>query len=220
MLELKNFTLKVGAMRLYVGNMEVRSGEFILLTGDNGTGKTSLLSAVAGLHKDYEGSIIFNNSDVTSLYTYQRARLGIRYMLQNANIVNTLSVEEYVFLVTHREKKKVNTVLEILDVFGIKNLSQKCEDLSYGQKKLLSISSCLLPDTKLLLLDEPFAGISFDNKQLLVSMLLNFKQQGGSAIIVEHQVDTIQELSDKHFSFLVKDLGYVNLIQGGAVNVA
>ena len=194
-----------GARKVVAGvSIFVRRGEAVGLLGPNGAGKTTLFYMIVGLIKPDRGKIELDGHDVTQLPMYQRARLGIGYLPQEASIFRGLSVEDNiraVLEVVEPSRKKREAELDsLLDEFNITRLRKSPSiALSGGERRRVEIARALATRPNYMLLDEPFAGIdpiAVGDIQELVRHLTN---RGIGVLITDHNVRETLGLTDRAY---------------------
>jgi len=183
-------------------NLRLRRGEVVGLLGPNGAGKTTSFYMITGLLPVDYGRILLDGQDVTSLPMYQRARLGIGYLPQEASIFRGLSVEDNVSAVletieTDPDMRR-STVDRLLGELRIDHLrTQRASSLSGGERRRLEIARALATAPSFILLDEPFAGIdplAIADIRLLIGFL---KARGIGVLVTDHNVRETLEIVDR-----------------------
>ena len=182
----------------------VRRGEAVGLLGPNGAGKTTVFYMITGLIKADKGGIELDGHDVTQLPMYQRARLGIGYLPQEASIFRGLTVEQNIRAVLEvvepNRKKREHQLDELLDEFNITRLRKSPSiALSGGERRRVEIARALATRPNYMLLDEPFAGIdpiAVGDIQDLVRHLTN---RGIGVLITDHNVRETLGLTDRAY---------------------
>jgi lipopolysaccharide export system ATP-binding protein len=185
-------------------NLYVRRGEAVGLLGPNGAGKTTVFYMITGLIKADRGSIELDGHDVTGLPMYQRARLGIGYLPQEASIFRGLNVEENIRAVLEvvepnrrRREADLNSLLEEFDIARLRKTPSIA--LSGGERRRVEIARALASRPNYMLLDEPFAGIdpiAVGDIQALVRHLTN---RGIGVLITDHNVRETLGLTDRAY---------------------
>jgi len=195
----------------------VGSEEILGLIGPNGAGKTTLLNILSGFVPAENGKATFQGRDLLKTPAHRLAVLGIARTFQKLRLVRQVSVFDNVMLafkdqpgerplnvffrwrrcaaveVHNREK-----AMALLEEVGLADkASDPAEALSYGQQKLLSIVMCLAADAKLLLLDEPIAGIAPEMREKILAIIKGLPRQGKSAIIIEHDMEAIRDVCSR-----------------------
>lgn len=218
-LEVKDLTLKFGGITaLNSVNLEVKSGEFIAIIGPNGAGKTSLLNSITGYYKPQEGQILFNGEEITNLPTHHMTRLGIGRTYQNIELFPGMTVLSNMLLARHvhchyklggasifsrsiqREEVQHRKVIEeLIDFLEMQPLRKQLVGfLPYGMRKRVELGRALALQPKLLILDEPFAGMTLEEKEDMVRFLTELNQAWNQTIIlVEHDMSVVMSISER-----------------------
>ncbi len=185
-------------------NFDIKQSECVLLVGSNGSGKSTLFKAIYRCLDLFgkSGEIIFNDEDITKLTTQQLIKKGIVYIPQKDELFEDLTVLENLELsILHINNKKtseerIETVLEQIPTLKQK-LKQDVNNLSGGERKLLSLAMALLNKPKVLLFDEPLSGLSNENIKSLIVYLKEIKEQGTTLVLVEHRIKELLPLADR-----------------------
>jgi len=182
-------------------DISISSESIYGLLGPNGAGKTSLFSILAGLSKPSEGEILYDSKVVNNLSFEQRSELGVIYLPQEPSVFRDLTVEENVkaaLEVKKYNKKEIkNKLIKISEEFDLVNIkSQKCNSLSGGQRRRVEIARAIALSPKIILLDEPFAGID----PLIISeiklLIKGLKDKGIGVLISDHNVKATLDICD------------------------
>ena len=189
-------------------NIDVNRGEVVGLLGPNGAGKTTTFNMVVGLIKPQEGSISLDDTDITKLPMYQRARAGISYLSQESSIFRKLTVEdnlkailETLELSAEQQKERLD---ELLEQFGISHLAkQKAYSLSGGERRRAEIARSLVISPKFLLLDEPFSGIDPLAVMDIQEIVSQLRDLGLGVLITDHSYRETLEITDR--AYLIAD---------------
>jgi len=185
-------------------SLSVGKGESVGLLGPNGAGKTTVFYMITGLIKPDQGKVTIEDRDVTRLPMYQRARLGIGYLPQEASIFRGLTVEQNiraVLEVTERSRKERDRQLDaLLDEFRITRLRKSPSiALSGGERRRLEIARALASRPSYILLDEPFAGIDPIAIGDIRALVRHLTQRGIGVLITDHNVRETLELIDRAY---------------------
>mgnify|MGYP000953284815 CR=1 FL=1 len=185
-------------------SVEVKQGEIVGLLGPNGAGKTTCFYMMVGLIKPNEGKIFLENTDITKLPMYMRARNGVGYLAQEASVFRTLSVEENIMAVlemtdkTKAERKA--RVEELLEEFSLtkvrKNLGMV---LSGGERRRTEIARALAVDPSFVLLDEPFAGVDPIAVEEIQTIVARLKHKNIGILITDHNVNETLSITDRAY---------------------
>jgi branched-chain amino acid transport system ATP-binding protein len=194
-------------------NVEVAPGQLVGLIGPNGAGKTSFLDAVSGFTPASGGSISFGDTDITGAPAHARARAGIGRTFQAVELFDDLSVREN--LLVAAEPKKWWTPIadmvaprrsddaharvdESLAAVGLQSVSEWMpEELSNGQRKLVGVARALAAEPKLLLLDEPAAGLDSDESLALGQVLRRLVGEGLAILLIDHDMGLVLGVCDE-----------------------
>ncbi len=173
--------------------IEVERGEIVGLLGPNGAGKTTTFYMIVGLVRPDDGTVHFENNDVTHTPMYQRARLGMGYLAQEPSVFRKLTVEENImailefmpFTKTERNEKLASLLAE-LDLTPL--AKNKAYTLSGGEKRRLEITRALVTNPTFILLDEPFSGIDPLAVHQVQEIILRLRERGIGILITDHNV--------------------------------
>ena len=198
-------------------SINVSAGEIVGLLGPNGAGKTTTFNMVLGVVKPDAGAVMFEDHNITQRPMHQRARLGIGYLTQEPSIFRKLTVEQNILAILEtcqmdRQERRVrlNYLLEELDLTPLaKNVAYT---LSGGEKRRLEITRALVTSPKMLLLDEPFAGIDPIAVHEVQKIVRRLRDRGLGLLITDHSAREMLKLIDRGY-IIVK--GQV-LIEGTA----
>lgn len=185
-------------------SLEVNQGEIVGLLGPNGAGKTTTFYMVVGLVKPDEGRVYLDNQEITKKAMYQRARLGVGYLPQEASVFRSLSVEDNIKAVlqlTDMNKEEQRDQLEsLIDEFGLDKVRKNMGNvLSGGERRRTEIARALAVNPNFILLDEPFAGvdpIAVEDIQEIIKKLIS-KNIG--VLITDHNVHETLTITDRAY---------------------
>ena len=187
-------------------NLTVHPGEIVGLLGPNGAGKTTSFYMVAGLVRPDEGEVFFRGEDVSGLPMHLRARLGMGYLPQEESIFRKLSVwdnlmailETRADLTKHQQREKAD---ELMQRFNIERLrDSQAIQLSGGEKRRLTIARALASNPRLLMLDEPFAGVDPIAVQDIQRIVASLRETDGlSILITDHNVRETLGIVDRGY---------------------
>jgi lipopolysaccharide export system ATP-binding protein len=185
-------------------NIHVRRGEAVGLLGPNGAGKTTVFYMITGLIKADRGRIELDGKDVTRLPMYQRARLGVGYLPQEASIFRGLNVEENiraVLEVTEPDRRRREADLgALMEEFGITRLRKTPSiALSGGERRRVEIARALASRPSYMLLDEPFAGIDPKAVVEIQRLVRHLTNRGIGVLITDHNVRETLDLTDRSY---------------------
>jgi len=183
-------------------SLQVYEGEIVTVLGPNGAGKSTLIKAIAGLIEITEGTIEFQGRDIADLETHQLIRAGIGYVPQSENVFAKLSVEENLALgAIHNRDHLIELRSRVFDLFpDLARLSKLAAGkLSGGQRKMVAVGRALMADPKLLMLDEPSAGLSPKLTQVVFQQLRKIRDAGVTILMIEQNARAGLEISDRGY---------------------
>jgi len=231
-LEVKSLTLKFGGITaLNKIDLAVHTGELVAVIGPNGAGKTSLLNCITGYYKPQEGQIYFNGEEITRFHTHHLTKIGIGRTYQNIELFPGMTVLSNMLLARHvhchynvgkasvfsksvrNEEVRHREILEeLIDFLEMQSLrKQLVGALPYGMRKRVELGRALALEPKLLVLDEPFAGMTLEEKEDMVRFLMELNESWNQTmILVEHDMSVVMSISER---IAVLDFG-VKLAEG------
>lgn len=205
MLVTKDLT-KVFGRRVVVDrvDLQINQGEIVGLLGPNGAGKTTTFNMIVGLLKPKQGDIILDETTITDLPMYKRARLGISFLCQEPSVFKKLKVIENLVAVFEiagvKGKEAEDKASALLSDFTLEHVrDQKAYTLSGGERRRVEIARSLISDPKFLLLDEPFTGIDPIARAELQDVILHLKNRGIGVLISDHNVRETLEITDRAY---------------------
>ena len=183
-------------------NFFANQGELVGIIGPNGAGKSTLLKAIFGLVKVREGEILLNGASIANLKANQLVAQGIGYVPQNNNVFPSLTIEENLQMGLFQNPKSYSERLEF--VTGIfaelgKRLKQRAGSLSGGERQMVAMSRALMMDPKVLLLDEPSAGLSPVRQDEAFIRVSEINKAGVTTIMVEQNARRCLQISDRAY---------------------
>jgi branched-chain amino acid transport system ATP-binding protein len=232
-------TLKLAGVSLAFGGLQVleevslatRPGELLALIGPNGAGKTSVLNCICGIYRPSAGRIAFDATDITRARPHRIARLGIARTFQHGELFPHMSVIENLLVARHAQlrtrllaeglflpgvrreeaahRRAVEEVLEFVELE--RHRHERVDALPFGTQKIVGFARALAMQPKILLLDEPSAGLNREEREDLARHILRIKHELGISMIwVEHDMQMVADLADRIY---VLDYG-VQLAEG------
>jgi branched-chain amino acid transport system ATP-binding protein len=217
-LELTNLTKRFGGLVAVDSvSLQIRRGEVFALIGPNGAGKTTLFNSVTGLFQPTSGSVVFDGVEITGFRPHEVARAGIARTFQNIRLFDYMTAIDNVKVGHHvrmkaklwdslfklpREKKEEERItqhsMELLRFVGIERFAhQYARNLPYGQQRRLEIARALATDPKLLLLDEPAAGFTPQEKVELMELVKKILTRGITVFLIEHDMKVVMGISQR-----------------------
>ena len=182
-------------------SFEIKPGSVNGLLGPNGTGKTTTFYLIAGLIKLDSGEIFFNGNDISNLPMHKRSNMGIKYLPQEPSIFQDLTVYENLYglaEISLKEKNKISQFMtQSIEEFSLEQiLDLKGRQLSGGQRRKVEIARTLAASPKIILLDEPFAGIDPIAIDEIKNVLRTLKDKGIAILITDHNVREALDICD------------------------
>ena len=207
-LEMKNITKTFpGVKALDHVNLKVKEGEIHALVGENGAGKSTLMNVLSGIYPygTYEGEIIYQNEVCKFSKIKDSEEKGIIIIHQELALVPYMSIAENMFLGNERGKnyainwnETYGYADELLKVVGLKESSRtKIKDIGIGKQQLVEIAKAIAKKAKLLILDEPTSSLNEAESKSLLELLLHFKAEGMTSILISHKLNEISYVADK-----------------------
>ena len=206
-----------GVQAIFDLSFEVTQGTITSIIGPNGAGKTTLINMISGFFRPSDGDILFNGEPLSGLKAHQVATRGIARTFQTVELFGRMTVLENVMLGCHlksskglvssafrlpgvlREEADIKTrSLSLLETVGIAEYaSMKAANLPLGEQKLLEVARALAGEPRLLLLDEPAAGLNEVETQKAAEMIMGLGERGVTVILVEHDMKIVMSISDE-----------------------
>ncbi|MBU1107946.1 MAG: LPS export ABC transporter ATP-binding protein [Candidatus Riflebacteria bacterium] len=202
-------------------SLNIKKGEIVGLLGPNGAGKTTTFYMVVGLVKPDSGRVLFNNRDITNKAMYQRARMGIGYLPQEASVFRKLTVRENIWLILEginiSDKERHERIDKLMHDLDISRLANSLGySLSGGERRRVEIARALAAEPSFILLDEPFAGVDPIAVQDIQSIIIALQKKGLGLLITDHNVRETLAIVDRAY---IMSLGKI-LVSGSAQFVA
>jgi branched-chain amino acid transport system ATP-binding protein len=178
----------------------VRKGEMMGIIGPNGAGKTTLFSLISGMEKPDEGRVLFEGRDVTGLKPYHLNKLGLVRTFQIVRPFKSLTVLQNLLVPGTVKDRGLNNdrLDELLKSLGLadkKNL--RTTYLTHGEMKKLEVARALASNPKLLLLDEPFGGLTYSEIEEVYNTLTTFRKDGLTIVIIEHRLRELMRMVER-----------------------
>jgi branched-chain amino acid transport system ATP-binding protein len=219
LLDVEAISVRFGAVQaLDRVSLQIREGEILAIIGPNGAGKTTLLNVISGFYHPYEGRIRFGGRDRTRLRAHEVARLGIARTFQNVALFKGMTVLDNIMTgrllktrgnllfdalywgpaqreeLAHRAV--VERIIDFLEIQAIRKMP--AGRLPYGLQKRVELARALAAEPRLLLLDEPMAGMNVEEKEDMCRFILDVNQEFGTTIVlIEHDMSVVMDISDR-----------------------
>lgn len=206
-----------GVVAMDGAHLRVNEGEIVALIGPNGAGKTSMFNALAGVVRPSAGVIRFRGRDLAGYSPHERARLGMARTFQHVNLYGRLTVRENLILshftegrgwllssllsgpMARADRRAAHTrAEELIESIGLHHIADRpCADLPYGLQRLVSVARALAVTPRLLMLDEPSAGLGPGESQQLGTMVRRIRDDLGiPVLLIEHDMSLVMSISD------------------------
>jgi len=218
LLEVRNIKKHFGGLKAVDGvDFTVRQGMIKAVIGPNGAGKTTLFNLIAGELPPTDGQILFGGRRIERLPSYRIAPLGITRTYQNIKLFGGMSVLENVMMGRHtrtragfvagmlhtpasrkEEQAARDHCLRLLEMLGIQELAdQEATSLAFGQQRAVEFARALAAEPRLLLLDEPAAGLNIYETAEVARLISTIRDQGITVLLVEHDMSLVMDISDE-----------------------
>ena len=218
-LEARNLHLSFGAIPALVGvNFSIAAGELVSIIGPNGAGKSSLLNCLSGFYRPSAGSIRFGGEDVSHVSPPKRAAMGMARTFQGIQTYESMTVRENILCGCHcrmrtgllagaawwgpsrremvRFIEEAEVIIEFLELEELRHV--RVGELGYGLRKRVDLGRALAIDPKVLILDEPMAGMNADEKADLARYILDINDaRNVPVVLVEHDMEVVMDISDR-----------------------
>jgi branched-chain amino acid transport system ATP-binding protein len=226
-LEVQDLSLSFGGLKaLYHIQFEVPQGTIFAVIGPNGAGKTSLINSINGFYHPQHGQILFEGRNILPIPAHRRAKMGISRTFQNIALYTNATVLENLMAARHihmhrtnmltgalywgiaqreeiEHRRRVEDIIDFLELESIRKT--RVGALSYGLRKRVELGRALALEPKLLLLDEPMAGMNVEEKEDMARFILDIhEQQGTTIMLIEHDIGLVMDISHR---IVVLDFG-------------
>ncbi len=214
----KSLTKKFGGVTAVSSvNLSIPEGDIMGLIGPNGAGKTTFFNVISGIMPPTSGDIFFDGKRITGLKPYRISRLGMARTFQNIRLFAGMTTEENVFVARHartsarvfsalfggrnarredsRSREKIKEILADLDLTDWSDTP--ADTLSYGQQRRLEIARALATEPRLLLLDEPSAGMNTRETEELMEMIVKIRARGITVLLIEHDMNLVMGICER-----------------------
>ena len=218
LLEVKELTMQFGGLTAVDSvSLEVKSGEIVSIIGPNGAGKTTLFNMFTGVYKASSGKVVFDGHDITGASPQQIVKLGMSRTFQNLRLFQSMRVVENVLEGTHvrtkygffdsllrtprfkaEEAKKTVKAIKIIESIGLgTRIDSYAKNLPYGEQRKVEIARAIATDAKLILLDEPAAGMNPQESEELMNFIKDLRGRGYTVVLIEHDMSVVMRISDR-----------------------
>ena len=215
MLELKGLSRHFGGVKAVDGlDLTVRQGEIVGLIGPNGSGKSTTVNVIAGLFPASSGEVVFQNHALNGMPTHKRLQLGIARTFQNIRLFGQLSVWQNLWVAQNAPEDHARRgffarwlggqsgvraeIAQLLEFSGLAHKQDElASNLAFGEQRRLELARALAAKPKLLLLDEPAAGMNSEEIGQLRDRILKLRAQGITILLIEHVMELVMGVTDR-----------------------
>jgi branched-chain amino acid transport system ATP-binding protein len=195
LLELVSVSKKFGGFTAVDNvSLKINKGDIRFIIGPNGAGKSTLFKMIIGIHNLNSGLVLFNGRNIEKLSLNERINLGIGVKFQAPSIFSELTVKENLALAIKSKSKA--EIISFLEKFGLEgDQDMLAGDLSHGKKQWLDIALCSISRPELVFLDEPTAGLSFEETRKTGEIIQDLNNDGVTFVIVEHDMEILKQIA-------------------------
>lgn len=226
LLHVNDISLNFGGIKALTGvDFGVYEGEILAIIGPNGAGKTSTINSITGFYHPQHGHILYEGNDISHLRPHKRAKLGIARTFQNIALYTNMTALDNLMAARHifmkaglissavywgmaqrEEVRHRRTVEDIIDFLEMQHVRKSIVgNLAYGLRKRVELGRALAMEPRLLLLDEPMAGMNVEEKEDMARFILDIHEQRGTTIVlIEHDMGLVMDIADR---IVVLDFG-------------
>ncbi|HEX7074635.1 MAG TPA: ABC transporter ATP-binding protein [Hyphomicrobiaceae bacterium] len=218
-LECRDLERSFGGLKALQGvTLSIDKGEIFGLVGPNGSGKTTIVNSITGFYPPDRGNILFEGKDITGIRPHNVARLGIARTFQNLALFRGMSVLDNVMMGRHihmrpsalaslfywvwaerdeiRQRELVEDTIDFLQLQDVRDLP--IEVVPLGLQKRIELARALVSEPRLLILDEPMAGMNQEEKEYMARFILDAREERGlTVLLIEHHMDVVSALCDR-----------------------
>jgi branched-chain amino acid transport system ATP-binding protein len=212
LLQLSDVTKSFGGIKALSGlSCEVRQGQIVGVIGPNGAGKTTLFNVITGAYRANGGQVYLDQQSITHWLPYRIARAGAVRTFQNIRLFSSMTVWEHLLVAQPgqgapwrrvlptgwADKAAIARAREVLEFFGLEDVRhQSARALSYGTQRKVEMARALTANPKMLLLDEPVAGMNHDEADEIRHLMLRLRDGGLTILLIEHDMNFVMNLCD------------------------
>ena len=219
LLEVKDLCMRFGGLLAVDGvGFNVRPQEVFAIIGPNGAGKTTVFNCISGFYQPSGGSVVLDGQSIAGHSSHQVANHGVVRTFQNVRLFKSMTALENLLVAQHRqsratllgglfntpgyrraEQEKIDNALQWLDVMGLRQFANReAGNLAYGHQRRLEIARCMITKPRVLMLDEPAAGLNPQEKKDLQHLIDDLRKQYGVAVLlIEHDMGLVMGVSER-----------------------
>jgi len=217
MLQVRDLSIRFGGLQALDGAwFDAHEGKITAVIGPNGAGKTTAINCVSGVYRPQSGSVTFNGASLLGTPPHKMARMGITRTFQNIQVFGRMTVLENVMVGMHGVTRKEflpamlrlpglrneearirERAWETLEFFGLENSARKpARELPYGDQKKVELARSLVSAPRMILLDEPVAGLNMAETESVGALIQKMRDRGIGLVLVEHDMGLVMKVSD------------------------
>lgn len=217
-LTVKNLKMQFGGLVAVDNvNFTLKQGQIAAIIGPNGAGKTTIFNCISGFYKPTDGQVWLEQDEITGLPSHKIAAMGLMRTFQNIRLFKDMTVLENLLVAQHNrlnnsyfsgllrtasfkdsERRALNKAIKWLEIFGLHEFANReASNLSYGQQRRLEIARCMITDPKIIILDEPAAGLNPQETQELIALIRLLRDDHNvSVLLIEHDMNLVMNISE------------------------
>ena len=185
-------------------SLSMEKGEIVGLLGPNGAGKTTTFYMITGIIQPNHGTVLYNGENITSAPMYERARLGLGYLPQEASVFRNMTVEENILAVLEMRKipkeERIKITSNLIEEFKLSHVAKNLGySLSGGERRRVEIARTISTNPDFILLDEPFAGVDPIAVEDIQNIIIKFKERGLGILITDHNVRETLRITERAY---------------------
>lgn len=202
LLDVQDVSKSFGGVEALSGvSLDLDVGQVIGLIGPNGSGKTTLMNVVSGVYRPTSGDVCLEGRSVTGLRPYELVARGVARTFQSARVFETITVEHNMMVPVLHDREDLGTLADratrLLELVRLHDRAkQAASELSGGQQRLLEFARALMTEPRVVLMDEPFAGVHPEIKETLIESLYTAQQDGTAFLVVSHELPVITRIAE------------------------
>ena len=210
MLKIEKISKSFGGIKaLNNCSFKVKAGSITGLIGPNGSGKSTIFNTISRLYKEDQGDIFFENESIIKKPDYEVAKAGISRTFQLAKLFRNLTIHDHISIALNdqdeylfhnlfkKEHDDTEKVKEMIKLVGLeKPLDTLATDLSYGQRKLLDLAMAIAKPHRIIMLDEPVAGVNPELRQKIANIIRKLNKKGETILLIEHDMNFMMGLAE------------------------
>lgn len=198
-------------------NFSLQSGQIAAIIGPNGAGKTTIFNCISGFYQPTAGQVWLGDDEITGLPSHTIAKMGLMRTFQNIRLFKDMTVVENLLVAQHNqlnskyfagllrlpsfkdaERRALDSAVKWLEIFGLRDFANReAGNLSYGQQRRLEIARCMITEPKIIILDEPAAGLNPQETEALINLIRLLRDEHRvSVLLIEHDMNLVMNISE------------------------